>query len=216
MAALAETDKLIADRHRLYQHRVVEELYDMESDPDCLVNLIDAPAHQQELARLREALEAWMVETGDHMLDAFRNRDDPVAREAYVQQKEGEADERRKQKCKGNRSRTGAGSKKRSDLIALELPERIVAGKPVTVKLRHKVDADLAEQLVHVTLKAGPEAKRVDRKVVKVSGEGVVEVTFDVPAPVPGNTVRFAAFIGEDYASNLQHLQTAVIQTHEE
>ena len=216
MAKLAETDKAIADRHRLYQHRVVEELYDIENDPDCLVNLIDTPTHQQKLASLREALEAWMVETGDHMLDVFRNRDDPDAREAYVGQKEKEADERRKQKRKGNRSRTAAGSDKRSDLIALELPERVVAGRPVTVKLRHKVDADLGEQLVHVTLKAGPEGKRVDRRVVKVSGEDVVEVTFDVPASVPGNTVRFAAFIGEDYASNLQYLQTAVIQIHEE
>jgi len=77
---------------------VVEELYDMENDPDCLVNLIDAPAHQQEIAKLREALEAWMVKTGDHMLDTFRKRDDPAAREAYVQQKEKEAEQRKKRK----------------------------------------------------------------------------------------------------------------------
>ena len=211
MAELAETDETIAARHDLYRHRVVEELYDVEHDPDCLVNLIDAPAHQQELARLREALEAWMVETGDHMLDVFRNRDDPDVREAYVQQKEKEAEERKKQKGKATRRRANARPRKRSDLIALETPESVAAGKPLTVKVRHRLDAGLGEQLVHVTLKAGPEAKRVDRKVVKVSGEGVMEVTFDVPATVPGNTVRFAAFIGEDYASNMQHLQTAPV-----
>ena len=93
-------------------------------------------------------------------------------------------------------------------LIALETPKFVAAGKPLAVKVRHKLEAGLGEQLVHVTLKAGPEAKRVDRKVVKVSGEGVTEVTFDVPAAVPGNIVRFAAFVGADYASNLQHLQT--------
>ena len=98
MAELAKTDKTLAARHDLYQHRVVEELYDVETDPDCLVNLIDAAAEQQDLTRLREALEAWMVKTGDHMLDTFRKRDDPAAREAYVRQKEKEAEERKSRK----------------------------------------------------------------------------------------------------------------------
>ena len=96
-------------------------------------------------------------------------------------------------------------------MISLQLPEFVAAGKPVTVRIRYKVDAGLGEQLVHVTLKAGPQFKRVDRKVVKVSGDGVIEVTFDVPAAVPGNTVRFAAFIGEDFASSRQHLQTGPV-----
>jgi N-sulfoglucosamine sulfohydrolase len=211
MAQLAETDQTIAARHDLYRHRVVEELYDVENDPDCLVNLIDAPAHQRELATLRKTLEVWMVETGDHMLDVFRKRDDPAVREAYVQQKEKEAAQRKKPKGRVNRRASNARSMKRADLIALEIPESVVAGKPLTVKLRHKLDAGLGEQLIHVTLKGGPEAKRLDRKVVKVSGEGVIEVTFDVPATVPGNTVRFAAFIGEDFSSSRQHLQTAPV-----
>jgi N-sulfoglucosamine sulfohydrolase len=208
MAELAETDPVLAARHDLYQHRVVEELYDVEGDPDCLVNLIDDAAHQQELARLRKAMETWMVETGDHMLDVYRNRDDPAVREAYVLEKEREADERRKQKRKPKRQKSGARSKERSDLIAVELPDSIAAGKPLVVKVRHTLEADLGEQLVHVTLKAGPDSKRIDRQVVKVSGEGVAEVPFDVPETVPGNVVSVAAFIGEDYAGNMQHLQT--------
>ncbi len=108
MAELAKKDKKIAARHDLYQHRVPEELYDIEKDPDCLVNLIDDPACQQELAKLRKALEAWMVTTGDHMLDAFRKRDDPAAREAYVQLKEKEARERRNHK-----KRKGKAKKRR-------------------------------------------------------------------------------------------------------
>ena len=207
MAELAETDQTIAARHDLYQHRVVEELYDVQNDPDCLLNLIDAPAHQQELARLREALEAWMVRTGDHMLDVFRNRQDPEAREAYVQQKEKEAAERRKQKSQA-KTASGPRQRKRSNLISLEMPESAVAGKPLTVKLSYKLDDGLGEQLVHVTLKAGSDPKRVDRKVLKVSGDGTVEVTFELPATVPDNTISFAAFIGEDYAGSTQHLQT--------
>jgi N-sulfoglucosamine sulfohydrolase len=208
MAELAQTDETIAARHELYQHRVVEELYDMVNDPDCLVNLIDEAAHQHELAKLRDSLEAWMVKTGDHMLDVFRHRDDAAAREAYVQQKEREADERRKTKRQGRRRGATVGPKRRADLIAVEVPASVAAGKPVTVKVRHKLEAAHGEQLVHVTLKAGLDDKRVDRQVVKISGEGAVQMTFDVPATVPGNTVRVAAFVGEDYHSNLQHLQT--------
>jgi N-sulfoglucosamine sulfohydrolase len=118
MAELAKTNKGLAARHDLYQHRVVEELYDVKNDADCLINLIDAPAHQEELARLREALEAWMVDTRDHMLEVFRKRDDPAVREAYVQRKESEAAERRRQKrqnqrkkpnLRGGKSRKSAG-----------------------------------------------------------------------------------------------------------
>jgi N-sulfoglucosamine sulfohydrolase len=80
MAELAETDPVIAARDQLYKYRVVEELYDIVTDPDCLNNLINSPAHQPELRTLRKSLETWMVETGDHMLDAFRRREDPAVR----------------------------------------------------------------------------------------------------------------------------------------
>ena len=211
MAELARSDERVAARHDLYQHRVVEELYDVVKDPDCLVNLIAVPAQKEALAELREAMEAWMVETDDHILAAFRARNDPAAREAYVQLKEAEAQKRRAQKRKPNRRPARPRTKKRSDLIRLEMPDSIQAGRPITVRLRHTLEAGLGEQLVHVTLKAGPAAKRVDRKVVKVSGEGVVEVTFDVPATLSGKVVSFAAFIGKDFDSNSQHLQTLAV-----
>jgi N-sulfoglucosamine sulfohydrolase len=117
MAELASQDPAIAARHDLYRYRVVEELYDIEEDSDCLVNLIDHPAHQQALAHLRQTLEAWMVRTGDHMLDVFRRREDPVAREAYVLQKEREADARRAAKRKARKKTSASKPKKRTDLI---------------------------------------------------------------------------------------------------
>ncbi|GBD35527.1 Arylsulfatase [bacterium HR36] len=44
-----------------------EELYDTQTDPHEIHNLIDSnsPEHQQALQRLRTALEVWMAETGD-------------------------------------------------------------------------------------------------------------------------------------------------------
>ena len=95
MVKLASTSPEMNARLELYRHRVVEELYDVEKDPNCLNNLIHSPAHQPELITLRAKLEKWMVDTGDHMLPVFRNRDDPAAREAYVVAKEAEALQRR-------------------------------------------------------------------------------------------------------------------------
>ncbi len=205
MAELAETDRWIAARHDLYQHRVVEELYDVQSDPDCLQNLIDSPAHLEELARLRAALESWMVRTGDHMLEVFRHRDDAAAREAYVVEKEKEAQSRRQNKRGKKPARP---RRKRAELFTLETPNSIAAGAAVTVKVHHDLEAELGTQLVHVTLKAGKKASRVDRKVVEVSGSGVVELAFGLPAEVPDEIVQFAAFIGKDYANSMQHIQT--------
>ncbi|MEX0614133.1 MAG: sulfatase [Pirellulales bacterium] len=94
MQEVAQSDPAIAKRLDLFGHRVVEELYDVENDPDCLKNLIDDPAQGNELAKLREALEAWMVKTRDPMLTVFRERSNPAAREAYMQSVEQEAAER--------------------------------------------------------------------------------------------------------------------------
>jgi N-sulfoglucosamine sulfohydrolase len=95
MAELAEVDPRIRARHQLYQFRVPEELYHVEQDPDCLQNLVDSPAHQPELQELRQTLEQWMVRTSDPMLDVYRHRADPAAREAYVAAQEKEAEARR-------------------------------------------------------------------------------------------------------------------------
>ncbi len=211
MAELAETDARIAARHTLYQHRVVEELFDVEKDPDCLVNLIDSPKHQKELSTLRKSLEQWMVDTDDHVLEVFRKRGDESFREAYIQDKEREAAERRKNKRTSKPTTATNRTKKRMKLIALKLPEAILAGEVVTVAISHSLNKALGEQSVHVTLKQGPQGQRVDRKVVKVTGKGSVEVSFSIPKDVEGNTVSFAAFIGEDYATNLQHVQTGRI-----
>jgi N-sulfoglucosamine sulfohydrolase len=108
MRELARTDSAIAARLELFNHRVVEELYDVENDPDCLKNLIDDPAHQAEAAWLREILEAWMAKTTDPMLEVFRRRDDPAALEAYMTRVEREAAERGPRKAKAKAKRKTA------------------------------------------------------------------------------------------------------------
>ncbi|HYF35226.1 MAG TPA: sulfatase [Prosthecobacter sp.] len=113
MAQLAQTDPVIAARHRLYQHRVLEELYDVEADPDCLKNLTAAPEHQKALNEMRAVLEEHLERSKDPVLNIFRNRDDAAAREAYVRGKEQESDSRGP--CK-----KGAGKRKKAAAKAAE------------------------------------------------------------------------------------------------
>jgi N-sulfoglucosamine sulfohydrolase len=115
MRELAATDPKIAERHKLYQFRVVEELYDVEHDPDCLHNLLADPAHAKDREALQQDLEAWMVKTRDPMLEVFRKRHDAAFREAYVAAQEREADQRR---ATGGKAKGGKGKGKKSKAAA--------------------------------------------------------------------------------------------------
>lgn len=84
MQKAAEDDPEIAARVELFEHRVLEEFYDFQEDPDGLNNLIDSPQHQDEIQKMRDALRARMEETGDPALDAFLNRNDPEKLDAFM------------------------------------------------------------------------------------------------------------------------------------
>jgi N-sulfoglucosamine sulfohydrolase len=116
---LAANDPSLAARHKLYQFRVVEELYDVEHDPDCLKNLIDDTAYARQRDELRQNLDSWMIKTNDPMLEVFRRRNDAAFRENYVQAQEREADERRetggKAKGKGGKAKGKAARAAKTD-----------------------------------------------------------------------------------------------------
>lgn len=95
MQALAKSDPKIAERLKLFDHRVPEELYDYSRDPDALENLIGNPQHRTRLDQLTRQLETWMTKTRDPLLEVFRNRADPRAREAFMQEIEKEAADRK-------------------------------------------------------------------------------------------------------------------------
>jgi len=109
MQEAAKSDPLVAARIELFRHRVPEELYDLEHDPDCLHNLIHAPGQQDAIEALQSQLVAHMRKTGDPMLAAFQQRTDRAAvdkilRATYgpLQQaakKKGKSKQRRKKKA---------------------------------------------------------------------------------------------------------------------
>jgi len=107
MNELAASDANVAARLKLADHRVLEELYDVARDPDCLQNLIDDPASRAELNRLRAAMAAWMKQTGDPLLESFEKRDDPAVREAFVKKTEAESAERQSSVAAGAGGRRG-------------------------------------------------------------------------------------------------------------
>ena len=74
MEEAADADPTIASRVEHFLHRVPEELYDFENDPDGLHNLIDDSAHAAAADDLRSALEEWMKKMEDPALEAFQNR----------------------------------------------------------------------------------------------------------------------------------------------
>ncbi len=115
MQALAKTDEYIAGRVRLFNHRILEELYDTREDRDGLHNLADDPDHAEEIARLRKALEKWMVRTGDPALEAMRGRGRRATLDAYMTRLEAEAAARKKDRRKKNpkkKTDKKAGNKK--------------------------------------------------------------------------------------------------------
>ena len=85
MRNAAARNPAIAARVEFFEHRVPEEFYDLENDPDALENLIDRPELRDEIEAMRSALAARMAATGDPALHAFRNRSDPAALDAFME-----------------------------------------------------------------------------------------------------------------------------------
>lgn len=216
MRVLARTDPEVAARVDLFDHRVPEEAYEVQYDPDALTNLIDKPENAAKVADLEKAMEDWMVRTHDPLLEVFRKRNDPDAREAAIKQIEESASPRKKGKARakakgGKQGEEASPGKSGAKLIQLEVPASVSPGGQATVKLKHVLPAELGEKPIQVTLKSAKNA-RIERKEVKVSGTGEVEVTFGIPAEIEGGGVIFAGLVGTSMKDALQLIQSKLVK----
>ena len=84
MKAASKMNPEIAARIKLFDFRETEEFYDLQNDPDALVNLVNDTAYKDQLEKFRTAMEQKMIATDDHILEAFRNRDNPESLKNYV------------------------------------------------------------------------------------------------------------------------------------
>ncbi|MCR9292132.1 MAG: sulfatase [bacterium] len=96
MKMMALSNSEVAARVDLMEHRVLEELYDVREDPDCLVNLINSAEHESAANELRERLLEHMRSSGDPLAEVFEERGDPSVLQAYMTSVQAEADARRK------------------------------------------------------------------------------------------------------------------------
>ena len=101
MKKLAATDQKIAARLATMDHRSVEELYDVETDPDCLHNLAGEESHQEIKRTLQARLRRFMEESNDHALAPFLKRDDPAVLAVYMKKVQDESVQRRATRRKG-------------------------------------------------------------------------------------------------------------------
>ena len=53
-------NETIRKRVDVMRYRTVEELYDINNDPDCLHNLAKSKEHQKTIKDLRQRLHDWM------------------------------------------------------------------------------------------------------------------------------------------------------------
>ncbi len=113
MKQMVKSDASIAARIELFDHRVVEEFYDMKADADCLYNLIDSAKHRETLEKYRKVMEDFMKASNDHALDAFLGRTDPAVLKKYIDKVSAESALRR-QKKKNKRKTSRPTTRKNS------------------------------------------------------------------------------------------------------
>ena len=105
MSEAGKTDQEIADRVRLFEHRVLEEFYDFEKDPGALDNLIAEGQYQDEIRQLRGELEKHLKQTNDLAFEPFVNRDDPAALDEFMKQQQLRAKRKKKRAAISSPSR---------------------------------------------------------------------------------------------------------------
>lgn len=101
MKEATETNPDIERRIKLFDYRVLEEFYDLKKDPDALVNLVNNPAYKELIEQFRKAMEQKMIETGDHILDAYRGRNSPQKLKEYIDAMQLHTQEQKKLSKKG-------------------------------------------------------------------------------------------------------------------
>ena len=200
-----------------------EEFYLISSDPNCLENLIGYTEHRPTIDRLRKELAASLAATEDPVAPLLDDVYDVEKRTAFMEQEDARSEAIKRAKRNRN-TKAGpsdaAGSsgpatrRALRDAIRLESPAKVKPGADCSVTIHYQLPVAIGAQKLHVTLKTAaidPKANvnaRIHREVLTIKGSGQTTVRFDVPAELSSEAVRIAAFVGEEFQSNLQYLQS--------
>ncbi|MEM6690194.1 MAG: sulfatase-like hydrolase/transferase [Planctomycetota bacterium] len=224
MVRLAADDPAIAGRVQLIDHRVVEEFFDIESDPDCLHNLVDDPKYAQEIEGLRNQLAQSLEAMNDPVAPLVADIDDVGLRERFMKNEDAKTEQAKLARSKNKKSENTTSPKARRRHVkefSISVPKSTGVGETIEVGVRYRLAKQVTKQKLHVTLKtAAPSkdgkrpsgGKRLHREVVTIENEGEAKLVFEVPADTNSDSIVFAAFIGEDFQSSLQHIYSDVIE----
>lgn len=84
MVKRARSEPDVAARLHLFDHRVLEELYDVQQDPDCLNNLIADAGHQQALDQVRNQLLEDLRRIEEPVAKLLADRENVALRESFM------------------------------------------------------------------------------------------------------------------------------------
>lgn len=93
MKKAGATDEEIAARVEFFNHRVVEELYDYEKDPDALNNVIDNPEYADVVKRMRKEMETFMEQENDPALAVLKHPDSAEIQKTFIRNQEAKSQE---------------------------------------------------------------------------------------------------------------------------
>jgi N-sulfoglucosamine sulfohydrolase len=200
-----KTEPGIQQRVDHYLYRVPEEFYDLTVDPFERDNLISDAAWLDQIEQHRARLLEIMQRTGDPLAEAFARRGEPEVLASAMEQLANDYPKPGPHN-KPDTTKTTKTAKSDENLIAFELPESLVAGKPAILKINHRLPEPMGVQTLVVTLKSGN--RKIDRQAVEAEGEGVAEVSFDLPGELSGQSVTFAAFVGKSFPKTPQFIES--------
>ncbi len=212
MVKRAVKETRVAERLQLFDHRVLHELYDVENDPDCLVNLIGSEEHHDVVSDLQSKLHKELTRIGDPAAQLTADFDNEELRLAYMAK-----EDKSTQQFKKNKNKNPNQDKLQRNAVKLSIPDKVKRGGTCVVSITHRLPVKIGKQKLHVTWKqAKPDdskvaGKRLHREVVEIAGKGKIEVSFPVPDDKDAASFRVAAFLGEDFQSNIHHQNSDLI-----
>lgn len=103
MVKRAKNEPDVAARLELFDHRVLEELYDVEHDPDCLNNLMEDADSQSTVRKLRQQLTASLTKLEDPVAPLLANLKDDQLRQEYMQGEDEWSEQQNKSRRNQNR-----------------------------------------------------------------------------------------------------------------
>ena len=218
---LAAENAFLARRLKQFDHRELQELYDVKNDPNCLTNLMGYTEHRDTLSGLRATLASDLQKIGDPVAPLLAA--DPSSEKIvdFMAEQDQRALERQKKRRESRSKKKAVSNKLSENALGLQCDSFVLRGKEVQTVVSYDIPKRLGEQILHVTLRQAGNTRsasvpeRIHRTVESISGSGSIVLSFMIPDDPELSRVSFAAFIGSTYPENIIHKVTDSIEVRD-